>query len=56
MVFRIKRTTLLKKLMNAFCEKKGVQFGTYLFTLDGKVIHNEQTPKMVCLPVSFSSH
>jgi hypothetical protein len=45
MTFRVKKTTKMKKLMSNYCEKHGVAYGTYRFTLDGKRINEDDTPE-----------
>nr|XP_043630790.1 small ubiquitin-related modifier 2-like [Erigeron canadensis] len=42
--FRIKRSTKLKKLMNAYCENQSVVLNTFAFLYDGRLIGAEQTP------------
>ncbi|XP_075482054.1 small ubiquitin-related modifier 1-like [Primulina tabacum] len=42
--FRIKRNTQLKKLMNAYCEKKLEDPNSFVFLFDGRQIRGEQTP------------
>lgn len=41
--FRINRNAPLKKLMNAFCDKKHVAYGVYVFLFDGDHIKGEHT-------------
>ncbi|EME31696.1 small ubiquitin-related modifier [Galdieria sulphuraria] len=43
MTFRVRKSTKLKKLMSNYCEKQGVAYGTYRFTLDGKRINENDT-------------
>jgi len=47
--FKIKRTTQLKKLMDAFCERQGKQLSTVRFLFDGTRVRPEDTPETVCL-------
>ncbi|KAL6538445.1 Small ubiquitin-related modifier 1 [Orobanche gracilis] len=42
--FRIKRTTQLKKLMNAYCDRQSVDFASIAFLFDGRRLRAEQTP------------
>jgi small ubiquitin-related modifier len=42
--FKIKRTTLLKKLMEAYCKKQGVALGSVRFLYDGNLLKGEETP------------
>ncbi|PKX94283.1 SUMO family protein SMT3 [Aspergillus novofumigatus IBT 16806] len=42
--FKIKRTTQLKKLMDAFCERQGKQLSTVRFLFDGTRVRPEDTP------------
>ncbi|CAA2956105.1 small ubiquitin-related modifier 1-like isoform X2 [Olea europaea var. sylvestris] len=42
--FRIKRTTQLKKLMNAYCDKRDRDIVYFEFLLNGDRIKGEQTP------------
>ncbi|KAL6553391.1 Small ubiquitin-related modifier 2 [Orobanche gracilis] len=42
--FRIKRSTQLKKLMNAYCDRQSVDFSSIAFLFDGRRLRAEQTP------------
>ncbi|KAJ1395809.1 Ubiquitin-like domain superfamily [Sesbania bispinosa] len=42
--YRIKRSTQLRKLMNAYCEEKSVDFNAIVFLFDGRRLRGEQTP------------
>ncbi|KAL3508450.1 hypothetical protein ACH5RR_027851 [Cinchona calisaya] len=42
--FRIKRSTQLKKLINAYCERQSVDLASMAFLFDGRCIQGEQTP------------
>lgn len=56
--FKIKRTTQLKKLMDAFCERQGKQLSTVRFLFDGTRVRPEDTPETVCVtmfPLPFIS-
>ncbi|GMN53783.1 hypothetical protein TIFTF001_022918 [Ficus carica] len=43
--FRIKRSTQLKKLMNAYCDRQSVEFNSIAFLFDGRRLRAEQTPE-----------
>lgn len=45
--FKIKRSTQLKKLMDAFCERQGKQSSTVRFLFDGTRVRPEDTPDTV---------
>jgi small ubiquitin-related modifier len=45
--FKIKRTTQLKKLMDAFCERQGKQISTVRFLFDGTRVRPEDSPDTV---------
>ena len=49
--FRIKRSTQLKKLMNAYCDRQSVEFNSIAFLFDGRRLRAEQTPDEVSLCV-----
>ncbi|KAI9038732.1 SUMO family protein SMT3 [Aspergillus affinis] len=42
--FKIKRSTQLKKLMDAFCDRQGKQLSTVRFLFDGTRVRPEDTP------------
>ncbi|RAL41859.1 unnamed protein product [Cuscuta campestris] len=42
--FRIKRSTQLKKLMNAYCDRQSVDMNAIAFLFDGRRLRQEQTP------------
>ncbi|KAH7864417.1 hypothetical protein Vadar_029383 [Vaccinium darrowii] len=42
--FRIKRSTQLKKLMTAYCDRQSVEFNSIAFLFDGRRLRGEQTP------------
>ncbi|KAK1259429.1 Small ubiquitin-related modifier 1 [Acorus gramineus] len=42
--FRIKRSTQLKKLMNAYCDRQSVEINSIAFLFDGRRLRGEQTP------------
>jgi len=43
--FRIKKTTQMKKLKAAFCERQGIPINSVRFLFEGQRINDEQTPK-----------
>lgn len=45
--FRIKRSTQLKKLINAYCERQSVDVRSMVFLFDGQRLQGEQTPEEV---------
>jgi hypothetical protein len=45
--FKIKRSTQLKKLMDAFCERQGKQSSSVRFLFDGTRVRPEDTPDTV---------
>ena len=48
--FKIKRTTQLKKLMDAFCERQGKAIQSCRFLFDGTRVNPTDNPEMVsCL-------
>lgn len=51
--FKIKRTTTLKKLMDAFCDRQGKQPSTVRFLFDGTRVRPEDTPDTVRLVLIF---
>lgn len=51
--FKIKRTTQLKKLMDAFCERQGKQPNTVRFLFDGTRVRPEDSPESVCIWCCF---
>lgn len=48
--FKIKRTTALSKLMNAFCERQGKNMNTVRFLFDGARVNPTDSPDSVSLP------
>lgn len=54
--FKIKRSTQLKKLMDAFCERQGKQMATVRFLFDGTRVRPEDTPETVCLSLHISEN
>ncbi|KAF5741273.1 hypothetical protein HS088_TW10G00269 [Tripterygium wilfordii] len=50
--FRIKRSTQMRKLMNAYCERQSVDLNSIAFLFDGRRLRAEQTPdEVICLLV-----
>ncbi|XP_063675003.1 small ubiquitin-related modifier 1-B-like isoform X2 [Bolinopsis microptera] len=43
--FRIKKTTQMKKLKAAFCERQGIPINSVRFLFEGQRINDEQAPK-----------
>ncbi|EEQ28753.1 SUMO protein smt3 [Microsporum canis] len=43
--FKIKRSTQLKKLMDAFCERQGKQLSTVRFLFDGTRVRPDDSPE-----------
>lgn len=46
--FKIKRSTKLEKLMNAFCDRQGKDPRTVRFLFDGTRVTAQDTPDSVC--------
>jgi len=44
-VFKIKRHTQLRKLMEAYCGRQGVDISSIRFLYDGQRVQPDQTPK-----------
>ncbi|GFZ13469.1 Small ubiquitin-related modifier like [Actinidia chinensis var. chinensis] len=42
--FRIKRSTQLRKLMTAYCDRQSVELSSIAFLFDGRRLRAEQTP------------
>jgi len=47
MFFKIKKTTQLKKLMEAYAEKQGKSLASLRFLFDGERVNNTDTPEKV---------
>ena len=47
--FKIKRTTQLKKLMDAFCERQGKTLQSCRFLFDGTRVNPTDNPDSVCI-------
>jgi hypothetical protein len=46
--FKIKRTTALGKLMNAFCDRQGKNISSVRFLFDGQRVTAQDNPDTVC--------
>lgn len=46
--FKIKRSTKLEKLMNAFCERQGKTLQSVRFLFEGQRVQPTDTPDTVC--------
>merc|ERR1712190_163162 len=46
-IFKIKKTTPLKKLMNAYCSRQNLDQGQMVFLYDGERISPENTPEQL---------
>mmetsp|Transcript_8457 Transcript_8457/g.12805 ORF Transcript_8457/g.12805 Transcript_8457/m.12805 type:complete len:92 (-) Transcript_8457:1138-1413(-) len=46
-VFKIKKTTKMSKVFNAYANRKGVDSKALRFLLDGERIGEDQTPKLL---------
>eukprot|EP00965_Chrysotila_dentata_P215025 6188519-Pleurochrysis_carterae.AAC.3 len=49
---KCKMTTQLSKLMNAFCQRQGVQMNSVRFLFDGQRLTETQTPQQVRVAAS----
>lgn len=47
MVFKVKKTTLMKKIMQAYADRKGIQMNAIKFNYDSVRIGLDDTPKML---------
>jgi hypothetical protein len=52
--FKIKRSTQLKKLMDAFCERQGKDQKSVRFLFDGTRVNPEDSPDTVSTPTQSS--
>jgi len=50
--FKIKRTTQLKKLMDAFCERQGKDIRSCRFLFDGTRVNPTDNPESVSISMS----
>jgi hypothetical protein len=46
--FKIKRTTALRKLMGAFCDRQGKNLASVRFLFDGQRVQPDDSPDTVC--------
>lgn len=55
--FKIKRTTMLKKLMDAFCERQGKSPQSVRFLFDGQRVQPTDNPESVsqCVVVNLAN-
>lgn len=53
--FKIKRSTKLEKLMNAFCERQGKSIQSVRFLFEGQRVQPTDTPDTVRIFVSYST-
>ena len=53
--FKIKRTTALAKLMNAFCERQGKTMASVRFLFDGTRVQAADSPESVSIPRDFQT-
>lgn len=53
--FKIKRTTALAKLMNAFCERQGKTMASVRFLFDGTRVQAGDSPESVRIPRQFQT-
>jgi small ubiquitin-related modifier len=47
MFFKVKKGTAMRKIMQAFADRKGVALDVLRFTIDGARVNAEDTPKML---------
>ena len=47
MFFKVKKGTAMRKIMQAFADRKGVSLEVLRFTIDGQRVNAEDTPKML---------
>ena len=52
--FKIKRSTQLKKLMDAFCDRQGKAPSSVRFLFDGTRVNQDDSPRSVSAPFRFS--
>ncbi|GAX28315.1 small ubiquitin-related modifier [Fistulifera solaris] len=45
--FKIKKTTKMRKVFENYATRKGVQISSLRFLLDGEIVDNDTTPKML---------
>lgn len=47
MIFKVKKTTKMSKIVGAYAERTGLQPGTFRFMFDGQRVKDDDTPKML---------
>lgn len=47
MFFKIKKTTPMKKLMDAYCARQGLNTGSVRFSFDGERLIGKETPEQL---------
>jgi small ubiquitin-related modifier len=47
MVFKVKKTTKMSKIIDAYGSRTGLQAGTFRFMFDGQRVKDDDTPKML---------
>lgn len=52
--FKIKKSTKLEKLMNAFCDRQGKAFNTVRFVFEGQRVQPTDTPSAVSSRICHS--
>ena len=50
-LFKMKRTTEMKKVMQVYCDRQGLQMNSTRFEFDGAIIGPKQTPSQVSVYV-----
>ena len=43
-VYKVKKTTTVSKIMNDWCKRRGVEAGAYRFLFDGTRLNGSETP------------
>lgn len=56
MFFRIKGSTRLMKLMNIYCERHSLDYGSFVFIFGGRCLRGEQTPDELALKEGDQIH
>uniref|UniRef100_A0A2C9UDU6 Small ubiquitin-related modifier n=2 Tax=Manihot esculenta TaxID=3983 RepID=A0A2C9UDU6_MANES len=54
--FRIKRSTQLKKLMNAYCDRQSVELSSIAFLFYGRRLRGDQTPDELEMEIDAMLH
>jgi len=47
MIFKVKKTTKMSKIIDAYGQRTGLQSGTFRFMFDGQRVKDDDTPKML---------